>query len=221
MLKCLFLDAEGTFLLFNPSLGEIYRRIWKTFGIDLDPELTTQKMRTFFKRIFKEKLVPPLNGQICKKAWREVFEMAFEEYKNLEFFEEAFEKAYEYFSNPQCVKVAQGFEEFIRKAKDQGLKVAVISNWDARLYPILEGHRLLPYFDAVFLGCEVGYLKPRPEIFKRALEHFGLKPEETLMIGDTFEDDIKIPKALGMHTFHIQGIPDYQLIWNYIENHLI
>lgn len=218
MLKAVFLDAEGTFLIFNPSLGEIYRNLWKNIKVEIDPHLTTIKMKKYFRLIFKEKLKPPLNGEICKKAWREVFEKAFEEYKDIEGFEEVFRKAYQFFADPECVKVVPGFRDFLVKGKQRGLKFAVISNWDCRLYPILEGHGLLSYFDGIFLGCEVGYLKPNPEIFNRALRHFGFSPQEVLMIGDTYEDDIETPKSLGMHTYHIQGNPDYKSLWEYIQN---
>lgn len=217
MLKGIFLDAEGTFLLFNPSLGEIYRKIWKDFRVNVDPEIISQKFKFYFKRVFKEKLKPPLNGEICKNAWKEVFEKVFEEFKNSEFFEKAFKRAYEFFAKPDCVKVVPGFKEFLTNGKEAGLKLAVISNWDCRLYSILEGHGLLPYFDAVFLGCEVGYLKPNAEIFKQALNYFSFKPEETIMIGDTLEDDIEVPKTLGMHTFHVKGNPDYHILWNYLN----
>ncbi len=217
MLKVVFLDAEGTFLKFNPSLGEIYGKIWGSFGITIEPEEASQKLRTFFKRVFKEELNPPLNGGVCKEAWREVFERAFREYRECPFFEEAFKRAYEFFASPECVTLVPGFKEFLTKGKQRGLNFAVISNWDCRLYPILKGHEIFPYFDALFLGCEVGYLKPAPEIFKRALEYFKVKPEETIMIGDTFEDDIETSKALGMHTYYIQGEPDYSLIWECIQ----
>jgi putative hydrolase of the HAD superfamily len=217
MLKVVFLDAEGTFLKFNPSLGKIYAKIWESFGITIEPEEVSQKLRTFFKKVFKEEVSPPLNGVICKEAWREVFKRAFREYRESPFFEEAFKRAYEFFASPECVAVVPGFKEFLAKGRQRGLNFAVISNWDCRLYPILEGHEILPSFDALFLGCEVGYLKPEPEIFKRALEHFKVKPEETIMIGDTFEDDIETSKALGMHTFYIQGEPDYSQIWNFIQ----
>lgn len=220
MLKGIFLDAEGTFLLFNPDLGVIYQRIWESFGIKIDPEITKRKMRLFFRKIFKEKLTPPLNGEICKKAWEEVFEKVFEDFKNGAPFEEVFKRAYQFFASPECVRVVPGFKEFLIKGKEKGLKFAVISNWDCRLYSILEGHGLLSFFDAVFIGCEVGYLKPSPEIFKRALEYFNLEPKETVMIGDSLEDDIEVPKALGMHTYYIKEKPDYYLIWEHLKGYL-
>ncbi len=217
MLRVIFLDAEGTFLKFKPSLSEIYRRLWGSFGIKINSEKISEKLRFYFKKVFKEELKTPLNGEICKEGWREVFHRAFEEYKNDKIFNEVFKAAYAFFASPECVTVVPGFMEFLLKGKKAGLSFAVISNWDCRLYPILEGHNLLSYFEGVFLGCEVGYLKPSPEIFKRALSYFQISPEEALMIGDTLEDDIEPSQKLGLHTYHIQGEPDYLNIWNHIQ----
>jgi len=217
MVKALFLDAEGTFLLFNPSLGEIYQRLWKEFGVEVLPEEASKRMRQIFKRIFKEELQPPLNGRVCKEAWQKVFYQAFSEYQGLKVFEEVFHRAYQFFASPECVSVAPFFRDFVHEVKARGLKLAVISNWDCRLYSILEGHGLLPFFDGVFLGCEVGYLKPHQEIFLKALSHFKIQPAQALMMGDTLEDDILVPQSLGMKTFFIKGSPDYQRLWSELQ----
>lgn len=217
MVKALFLDAEGTFLIFNPGLGEIYKSLWKEYGVEIDPERTSQALREAFRKIFKEKLRPPLNGEVCKRGWREVFESVFAEYKEFPFFDEVFQRAYAFFASPECVKVAPYFREFVLKGKERGLKFAVISNWDCRLYSILEGHKLLSLFDAVFLGCEIGYLKPNQKIFLRALSYFKIEPFEAMMIGDSLEDDIYPAENLGLKTYHIKGFPDYQSLSREIE----
>ncbi len=94
-----------------------------------------------------------------------------------------------------------------------GLKFGVISNWDCRLYSILEGYQLLESLEGVFIGCEIGYLKPHPFIYQKALSYFSVVPQEAIMIGDTYEDDIETPQKLGFHTYHIQGEPNFKKIW--------
>ncbi|HYI75076.1 MAG TPA: HAD family hydrolase, partial [Gaiellaceae bacterium] len=43
-----------------------------------------------------------------------------------------------------------------------------------------------------------GRIKPDPSIFLVALEQLGASPEETVMVGDSYEDDIEGARALGM-----------------------
>lgn len=204
-LKVVFLDAEGTFLKFHPALGEIYKELWNRHGVHIDPDTIERALRSVYREIFQEELQPPLNGDICKEAWRQVFERVFVDLKNHPNFEAVFIEAFNFFAQPDCVEVLPGFTEFIRIIKSRGLKCAIISNWDCRLYSVLNGHGLLHYFDGVFLGCEVGYLKPDLRIFQIALEHFKVRPYEAIMIGDSMKDDIEPAIKLNMHTLHVKG----------------
>ena len=45
------------------------------------------------------------------------------------------------------------------------------------------------------------YAKPRPEIFRFALERYGLRPGETVHLGDSLAGDVETPRALGIRAF--------------------
>ncbi|MFN3567925.1 MAG: HAD-IA family hydrolase [Caldimicrobium sp.] len=204
MLKIILLDAEGTFLRFKPSLGVIYKNLWNEYGVEINEEEVVKKLRMAYRKVFQEELGGVnLTGEKCKEGWKKVFFKVFKKYSNTPFFEEAFLRAYHFFAKPDCVEIVPGFYEFVKQAKEYNLKLGVISNWDCRLYSVLEGHNLLKIFDGIFIGCEIGYLKPRLEIFERALTFFNVYPKEVLIIGDSFEDDIEPAKRLGCHYFHI------------------
>jgi putative hydrolase of the HAD superfamily len=57
---------------------------------------------------------------------------------------------------------------------------------------------ILGRFETVVVSDEVGWRKPRPVIFQRALAAMGLRPEECLFIGDRPEIDVAGAKAMGM-----------------------
>lgn len=52
--------------------------------------------------------------------------------------------------------------------------------------------------DAVILAGDVGYRKPHPAIFQRALADLGLKPEEAVVVGDSLRDDVRGARAAGL-----------------------
>lgn len=57
--------------------------------------------------------------------------------------------------------------------------------------------------DFMIPTVELGVLKPdrKPfELMARIAEEFGATPSECVMIGDSFDNDIKIPKEMGMRT---------------------
>jgi len=58
------------------------------------------------------------------------------------------------------------------------------------------------YFKTVTTSEEVGLKKPNPVIFKTALQKASAKPENSVMIGDSYEADILGAKAIGMQTMY-------------------
>ena len=56
------------------------------------------------------------------------------------------------------------------------------------------------YFDEIITSEDFGVKKPDPKPYRRALELLGTKAEETLMVGDWPDRDIKGAKGVGMLT---------------------
>ena len=56
------------------------------------------------------------------------------------------------------------------------------------------------YFDEIITSEDFGVKKPDPKPFRRALEVLGTRGEETLMIGDWPDRDIKGAKGAGIRT---------------------
>ncbi len=56
------------------------------------------------------------------------------------------------------------------------------------------------YFDDIITSEDFGVKKPDPKPYRRALEVLGARAEETLMVGDWPERDIKGAKDVGMLT---------------------
>lgn len=55
------------------------------------------------------------------------------------------------------------------------------------------------YFKKVILSDDIGVLKPRPEIFHFALSATQSELKDSLMIGDSWDNDITGAKGVGMH----------------------
>ena len=54
------------------------------------------------------------------------------------------------------------------------------------------------YFDDLILSEDIGFNKPRRELFEHALERTGSALDESIMIGDMFETDITGAANIGM-----------------------
>ena len=87
--------------------------------------------------------------------------------------------------------------------RDRGLKVGLVSNAldpPNLLHRDLEEMGVAQRLDVAVFSSEVGWRKPHPAIFERALEAVAAEPADTLFVGDTLAADIAGAAALGMHT---------------------
>jgi len=57
---------------------------------------------------------------------------------------------------------------------------------------------LAKYFDSVVWSCAIGYRKPSRKAFEAVLGQLSVRPEETLMIGDSEIADIEGATEMGM-----------------------
>ncbi|MDG2303289.1 MAG: HAD family hydrolase [Candidatus Binatia bacterium] len=69
---------------------------------------------------------------------------------------------------------------------------------------ILETAELKRHFSALTVSETVGIRKPRPEIFRHALEALGTTPEETVHVGDNLDADVRGASSLGMRTVWVE-----------------
>ncbi len=97
-----------------------------------------------------------------------------------------------------------GAMEVLERLSERGMKLAIISN---TIHGQIERALLRHYgvhdrFKVLLFSSEVRYRKPRPEIFRMALYHMGVKPEETIHVGDTPEADVLGALKAGMVAVH-------------------
>jgi putative hydrolase of the HAD superfamily len=91
----------------------------------------------------------------------------------------------------------------LESLRARGLKLGLVSN---ALDPPGLLHRDLAQFgvaerlDYAVFSSEIGWRKPHPAIFERALTELGVDASATLFVGDTLASDIAGAHALGMHT---------------------
>jgi putative hydrolase of the HAD superfamily len=86
-----------------------------------------------------------------------------------------------------------------------GYSLGIVSNGQ-RVFSELELKYLDLYkrFPLVIFSSDLGYKKPDPRIFLAATEHLGLRPEEVMFVGDSFDNDIIPAIQLGMKAMHIE-----------------
>ncbi len=86
----------------------------------------------------------------------------------------------------------------IRKIRDAGYKLALLSNADVIEAEGWDGSELSALFDTAIFSCHVGYMKPEPEIFRICLDRLNLLPAECLYVGDGGNQELIASARAGM-----------------------
>jgi HAD superfamily hydrolase (TIGR01549 family) len=82
--------------------------------------------------------------------------------------------------------------------KQRGLIIGLISNVAQDMESTYEKLGLQPYLDFKVTSAEVGFDKPRPEIFQAALKKAAVNPDEALYVGDQYQIDIVGARGVGI-----------------------
>ncbi len=111
--------------------------------------------------------------------------------------------------DPSLYTLYEDTIEVLKQCKELGFENYILSNNFPELYSIIEQLGLTVYFKDYIVSANVGYEKPRKELFEYALKLAG-NPENCYMIGDNPVADIQGGKAVGMKTIlvHREGVYD-------------
>ena len=99
------------------------------------------------------------------------------------------------------ITLIPGADAILKSIKEAGSKIGLVSN---TVFPA-KFHRaemtrfgILPYFDFTIFSSEIGYRKPKKDIYFKALELAGTQPEETIFVGDRMVEDVGGPQSVGI-----------------------
>jgi HAD superfamily hydrolase (TIGR01549 family) len=99
------------------------------------------------------------------------------------------------------ITLIPGASEILKKLRESGSKIGLVSN---TVFPA-KFHRaemtrfgILPFFDFTIFSSEIGFRKPKIDIYLKALELAGSKPDETIFVGDRLVEDVGGPQSVGI-----------------------
>jgi putative hydrolase of the HAD superfamily len=106
----------------------------------------------------------------------------------------------------------EGAIETVRWLRDRGCRLALLTNGDGRVQRAkIDRFGLGPLFDEILIEGELGYGKPDPRVYERALSRLAVPADDTWMVGDNLEWDVVAPQRLGVFGIwidtHGRGLP--------------
>jgi putative hydrolase of the HAD superfamily len=79
-----------------------------------------------------------------------------------------------------------------------GIALGIVSNFDSRLYTVLNALDIGEFFTSVTISTEVGAAKPERQIFTTALDKHGCPAGAAWHIGDSYSADYEGANASGI-----------------------
>ena len=91
--------------------------------------------------------------------------------------------------------------ETLKSLKDKGCRLYLLSNAQ-RVFtmPEIEAFGLQDILDKIYISSDYGMMKPEPEFLNRLMSEEGIKPEETVMVGNEIESDVAVALRCGIHS---------------------
>ncbi|ACK64767.1 REG-2-like, HAD superfamily (subfamily IA) hydrolase [Rippkaea orientalis PCC 8801] len=211
--KVIFLDAVGTLFGIRGTVGEIYSAIAANSGVESSPQLLDLAFYQSFKN------APPLafSGvdtlavmDLEYHWWKTLAQETFSQVELLDKFRDFdvfFRELYDHFSTASPWFVYEDVFSSLNHWQKQGIALGIISNFDSRIYEVLDLLGLTHFFSTITISSTTGAAKPDSKIFKVALEKHDCKPDQSWHIGDSLKEDYEGAKSVGLQAFLLQRNP--------------
>jgi putative hydrolase of the HAD superfamily len=191
--RALLLDAMGTLIGLRAPVGSTYAAVAAEHGLQLDPATLEQAFAAAY-RSAPPLAFPGLSGAELERAERDWWSARIAAVlRSVGEAEggppELHRQLFDRYADPGLWRVYDDVPENLARWHRQGLRLAVVSNFDQRLEGLLEAFGLRRWLEVVVVSSRAGAAKPSPRPFQLALAQLGVEPQQAWHIGDSREDE--------------------------------
>ncbi len=191
-LRGLLVDAAGTLLAPTEPIATVYGRHARAFG-------GSRSAREVASGIREAMADPALRAtRLHEPSWHEFWGGVVRRATGVED-PALLDALYQHYEQRTAWRVAADARACCEAARARGIQVAVVSNWDTRLRPLLEALGVMRWIDAAVISGEYGHEKPDPQIFRYACQRLAIAPARALHVGDSARADVEGARAAGCH----------------------
>jgi len=181
--KLIMIDVDGTLVDSVPDLAYCIDEMMQKLGLGKWGEA---KVRHWVGNGIPKLVERALTGELEGRPIKEVFDIAYPIFLDL-YEDNTAEKSYLY----------DGVREGLDYLKSQEYQLGCVTNKSEQFtQPLLKVLGIFNDFKIIISGDTLAKRKPDPMPLLYCAEHFNLKPEECLMLGDSVSD-VKSARAAG------------------------
>ncbi len=186
-------DVGGTLIEPWPSVGGVYADVAGRLGTSaLDAGVLDARFQSAWRTAHQGD-----GFDYSRRAWMDLVRATFSGLTGRAADPDLFEALWQRFTEPDAWRVFPDVEPCLEALAARGLRVAVVSNWDERLRPLLGRFGLADRFEFVVASAEIGAHKPSRRIFAHAADRLGLPPSALVHVGDSRREDLDGARSAG------------------------
>ena len=188
-------DATGTLFYPNPEPAQAYLQFaFPEARSAAAKSVTLDQMRARLKQAMShhfshQAAEQPTNEDRERKRWMAIVQDCLIEW-DAQAIDGIFAGLWDHFADHRNWSIYEEVPAIIGQLKEAGYRIALGSNFDARLRQLIDGFAVSDWFDEVLVSSELRWCKPNVCFYDAAAQKLGLRSDETaLMIGDTKAGD--------------------------------
>ena len=197
-IRAVFFDAVGTLIFPTPGALDVYRAVALRRGLSL----TAAEARERFLKAYRAEEAADRTANWVTSEPRERarwHRVVTETLLGVPDPEDGFRELFDHFARPSAWSQNPDASAVLTSLRDRGIVVGMGSNYDARLWSVLDGFRELDVLrPRVVVSANVGYRKPARQFFAEVSRIAGCEPSAILFVGDDAEDDYDGSVAAGL-----------------------
>ena len=203
-------DLVGTLIYADPPVARVYASVARRFGSRLGEE----EIRRRFTAAFQESDTAEVRGlgewgaadglttdeERERRRWEGIVSRVLDDVAEPE---ECFAELFGWFGRPSAWAVYPDAAEGLRRCAAAGYRLALASNFDARVHSVCAGHLDLAAIPLRIVSSEVGYRKPSGLFYRALVEAAGCAAHEMLMVGDDETNDLQGARRAGLRAVRV------------------
>ena len=192
-IRAITFDATGTLIEPHPSVGH---------GLAVEEAGLDRRFRAQFAA---RRSLLSTDETVEKAFWRGLAGEVFAPWADAATVDRFYPELWAAFAEARRWRPRTDVARLFATLRERGVRLAILSNWDARLHRVVDGLGWRPQLDGVFISSELGVQKPDRRAFDRAAGFLGAAPHELLHVGDSWTHDVAGARGAGWQAAWLSG----------------
>jgi len=210
--KVISFDVAGTLLHFARPVPKVYAEVAGRNAIPVDENAVAKRLPEAFRQAGS--MAPPSSAEIDRferQWWRSVLAGSLGVANDDPRLGSCFDELFGYYASSEAWRMHPELLPLLGRLRAEGYRLAICSNFDGRLFPLLQQFDLAACFDAIVLPRHAGSQKPEAGIFHFLVRELGVSPAACLHVGDSVENDAAAARLAGLHGLQWSLKPEQEI----------